>query len=60
MVFSESKENIAYYIVNIWLDGDTVIIGNDGDETDYKIINADRAVELKNIIERYGTKIYYD
>lgn len=58
IVFNDWKKNIAYYQVNLWVDGDSVVIANDGNEPEYKIINNGREVELKKIIERYGTKVY--
>ncbi len=58
VVFNDWEKNIAYYQVNLWVDGDNVVIANDGPGPEYKMINNGRAVELKKIIERYGTMVY--
>lgn len=58
IVFNDWEKNIAYYQVNLWVDGDSVVITNDGYEPEYKIINDGGAVEIKKIIEMYGTKVY--
>lgn len=58
VVFNDWKKNISYYQVNLWIDGDKVIIGTNTHESKYKIIDSSQAIELKKIIERYPTKTY--
>ena len=59
--FSEWEKGITYRQVNMWIDNDKVIIETDvnSEMPNYRMIDGNRAEDLKKIIEKYSvTKIY--
>lgn len=58
IMISDTRDNMSYYQTNLWIDGDSVVMVTNGDEPIYKLIDGNRAIELKKIIERYPVKTY--
>lgn len=56
--FSDRKEGITYYIVNLWVDENALVIETDGEQPKYKLIDGSKALELKKILKRYKAKTY--
>ncbi|SCK03386.1 Uncharacterised protein [uncultured Clostridium sp.] len=57
ITFNDRKDGIQYYTANIWINNNSLIIKSNGNESTYKIIEADRAQEIIKIIKKYITKI---
>lgn len=57
--FNDWDKGIMYRQVNMWLDGNSVIIEIDvnADHSEYRQIDGNRAENLKNIIEKYTINI---
>lgn len=58
IMFSDWKNNISYYKVYLWINGNDVVIASDEFQPKYKIIDDSRAIEIKKIIEKYKVKTY--
>lgn len=50
--FSDQKQKILYYSVNVWFTKDSIIFESSQEQERYKIINDDRAEVIKKIIEK--------
>lgn len=57
--FNDSKDGIQYYKVNVWIDGNSLIIGTTGEQPKYKIIDNGREEEILKIIEKYRVENRY-
>lgn len=56
--FNDWNEGVVYYIVNLWEDGDTIIVETDvnSEKPLYKKIDGSIAVEIKKLIDKYTIK----
>ncbi|MGL4772979.1 MAG: hypothetical protein ACRC2K_05370 [Clostridium sp.] len=56
--FNSWDKGMTYFIVNLWIDGDNVIVESNVNSTtpSYKKITGDRATTLKSIVEKYKIK----
>lgn len=54
--FNDWDFGVTYYIVNVWFDGNDIIIENNvnSESPNYRKISGSRATELKRIIEKYS------
>ena len=51
MSFNDRKDGIQYYTANFWINNNSLIIKSNGDESNYKIIESDRAQEILKILK---------
>lgn len=57
ITFNDRKNGIQYYTANFWINNNILIVQSNGNESNYKIIEADRAQEIIKIIKKYITKV---
>lgn len=54
ITFYNKQSKIEYYKVNIWINGDSLIIKGDNErENNYKLIESNRSKDIIKIIEKY-------